>query len=119
MERLTDIAFTDSVKRAQSRYGAREHCQRLEESGRWQAELTTDLRAFIEARDSFYLATASAEGRPYIQHRGGLPGFLKVLDDRTLAFADYPGNRQYIIAGNLVENDRAVTPTLYRKHNRS
>ncbi|MDP6705995.1 MAG: pyridoxamine 5'-phosphate oxidase family protein [Alphaproteobacteria bacterium] len=107
MKRPIDIAFTDSVRRAQSRYGAREHGQRLEDSGRWQAELTPDLKAFIEARDSFYLATASADGRPYIQHRGGLPGFLKVLDDKTLGFADYPGNRQYITAGNLDENDRA------------
>lgn len=104
---LTDIAFTDSVKAAQTRYGARAHGERLEQSGRWKSAVTDDLAAFIATRDSFYLGTASAAGRPYIQHRGGPAGFLKVLDPGTLAFADYPGNKQYITAGNLMENPNA------------
>lgn len=69
--------------------------------------MTPDLAAFLAQRDSFYLATASAEGPPYIQHRGGPKGFLKALDERTLGFADFDGNRLYISAGNLSENDRA------------
>ena len=73
----------------------------------WHDTVTPDLAAFLAERDSFYLASASAEGRPYIQHRGGPKGFLKVLDDKRLAFADFGGNRQYISAGNFSENDRA------------
>ena len=69
--------------------------------------VTPDLATFIAERDSIYLATASADGRPYIQHRGGPKGFLKVLDDHTLAFADFSGNRQYITVGNLLENNKA------------
>ena len=74
----------------------------------WHDTVTPDLAAFLAERDSFYLATASAEGRPYIQHRGGPKGFLKALDDKRLAFADFGGNRQYISAGNLSENDQAA-----------
>jgi predicted pyridoxine 5'-phosphate oxidase superfamily flavin-nucleotide-binding protein len=73
----------------------------------WKDSVTPDLAAFLAGRDSFYLATASAEGRPYIQHRGGPAGFLKAIDDKHLAFADFGGNKQYITAGNLSENDRA------------
>lgn len=79
----------------------------MEQKGGWHDRVTPDLAAFIAERDSFYLATASAEGQPYAQHRGGPPGFLKVLDERTLAFADFRGNRQYITAGNLAENSHA------------
>ena len=75
--------------------------------GRGAADMKGSIAAFLAARDSFYLASASAEGRPYIQHRGGPKGFLKVLDAGRLAFADFGGNRQYITAGNLSENDRA------------
>ena len=106
MSAMTDVAFTDAVKAAQERFGTLEDARSYEESGR-PAEMTDDLAQFIAARDSVYLATASADGRPYIQHRGGMPGFLKVLGARTLGFADYPGNRQLITTGNLTENDRA------------
>ena len=88
--------------------GSREAYARMETGHGWSDRITPDLEAFIAARDSFYLATASAGGQPYIQHRGGHPGFLKVLDESTLAFADYSGNRQYISIGNLSENDRAA-----------
>jgi len=103
----TDVAFTSAVKAQQSRRGSRAAYARLEERGGWSATITEDLAAFIADRDSFYVATANAAGQPYIQHRGGPRGFLRVLDDRTLGFADFRGNRQYITAGNLAENDRA------------
>ncbi len=79
----------------------------MEEKGGWRDTITDELADFIAERDSFYIATASADGQPYIQHRGGPKGFLKVLGDRTLGFADFSGNRQYISLGNLSENDRA------------
>ncbi len=104
---ISDIAFTDAVKAAQERKGSRSSYAKMEEKGGWQNRITEDLAGFIAERDSFYLATASADGQPYMQHRGGPKGFLKVLDERTLAFADYRGNRQYISAGNLSENDKA------------
>jgi len=103
----TDIAFTPSVKALQERLGSRPAYARLEARGGWRTAITPDLAAFAAARDSFYLATANAKGQPYIQHRGGPRGFLHVLDERTLAFADYAGNRQYITAGNLAENPQA------------
>ncbi len=103
----TDVAFTPSVKALQERLGSRAAYARLEARGGWQAAVTPELAAFIAERDSFYLATANAGGQPYIQHRGGPKGFLKVLGERTLAFADYGGNRQYITAGNLAENPKA------------
>ncbi len=102
---ISDIAFTPAVKAAQEHNGSRAGYARMEEKGGWRDRVTPDLAAFVSARDSFYLATVSAEGRPYIQHRGGPRGFLKVLDERTLAFADFGGNRQYISTGNLTEND--------------
>ena len=104
---ISDIAFTDAVKAAQERKGSRSSYAKMEEKGGWQNRITEDLAGFIAERDSFYLATASADGQPYMQHRGGPKGFLKVLDERTLAFADFRGNRQYISAGNLSENDKA------------
>jgi len=103
----SDVAFTPSVKAEQVRHGSREQYRRMEERGGWQSTITPDLAAFIASMRSFYLGTSSAEGQPYIQHRGGPPGFLKVLDPGTLGFADYRGNRQYITAGNLAENPRA------------
>ena len=104
---ISDIAFTPAVKAVQERLGSRAGYARMEERGGWRDRVTDDLAAFLLERDSFYLATATADGQPYIQHRGGPAGFLKVLDDKTLAFADFSGNRQYITAGNLGENDRA------------
>ncbi|GJL60752.1 MAG: pyridoxamine 5'-phosphate oxidase [Nitrospirales bacterium] len=104
---ISDIAFTPSVKAVQERLGSRQHYMRMEEGEGWADTITPELADFIGERDSFYFATASAAGRPYIQHRGGPKGFLRVLDDRTLAFADFKGNRQYISLGNLVENHQA------------
>ena len=103
----SDVAFSPAVKAAQSRLGSRGGYARMEEKGGWRDTITDELADFIAERDSFYIATASADGQPYIQHRGGPPGFLKVLDERTLGFADFAGNRQYISLGNLSENDRA------------
>ena len=103
----SDIAFTPSVKSAQQQRGSREAYAKLETRGSWQTEVTTELRQFIAERDSFYFGTATEDGQPYIQHRGGPKGFLKVLDDSTLAFADFAGNAQYISVGNLDENDKA------------
>jgi predicted pyridoxine 5'-phosphate oxidase superfamily flavin-nucleotide-binding protein len=106
-ELVSDIAFTPAVKAWQARLGSRAGYAHMAEKRDWSDSVTPDLAAFLAERDSFYLATASAEGRPYIQHRGGPAGFLKVLDDKHLAFADFGGNKQYISAGNLSENDRA------------
>ncbi len=104
---VSDIAFTPAVKAVQERNGSRAGYARMEEKGGWRDTVTPEFAASLAERDSFYLATASGEGRPYIQHRGGPKGFLKILDDKHLAFADFGGNRQYITAGNLSENDRA------------
>lgn len=104
---ISDIAFTPSVKAAQYQRGSREAYARMERRGGWKNKVTADLAEFIGHRDSFYLATSSADGQPYIQHRGGAKGFLKVLDARTLAFADFGGNAQYISIGNLDENNKA------------
>lgn len=104
---VSEIAFTPAVKAAQEQRGSREAYAKMEERGGWQNKVTADLAEFIAQRDSFYLATASADGQPYLQHRGGSKGFLKVLDEHTLAFADFVGNAQYISIGNLEENNRA------------
>lgn len=106
--RFAEIAFTDSVKAAQTRYGTRAQNQRLEERAGPNAALSDREAAFIAARDSFYLATVSETGWPYVQHRGGPPGFLKVIDWRTLAFADFGGNRQFVGVGNAAQNDRVA-----------
>ena len=103
---VSDIAFTPAVKAAQEQRGSREAYARMEQRGGWQNTVTPDLAQFIGERDSLYLATVSADGQPYIQHRGGPKGFLKVLDEHTLAFADFAGNAQYISIGNLDENDK-------------
>ncbi len=103
----SDVAFTPAVKAIQEKLGSRAGYARMEEKGGWKTSVTPDLAGFLAQRDSFYLATASAEGQPYIQHRGGPKGFLQVIDEQTLGFADFGGNRQYISLGNLSENDRA------------
>lgn len=104
---ISDIAFTPAVKRIQAHKGSRTGYSKMEEKGGWQDTVSEDLATYIAERDSLYLGTANADGQPYIQHRGGKPGFLKVLDNKTLAFADFKGNRQYISSGNLSENDKA------------
>jgi predicted pyridoxine 5'-phosphate oxidase superfamily flavin-nucleotide-binding protein len=103
----SDIAFTPRVKAMQERLGSRSAYEGVERRGGFETHVTDDLAAFIAERDSFYLGTASADGRPYIQHRGGPRGFLKVIDRKTLAFADFSGNQQFISMGNLDENDQA------------
>lgn len=90
----------------QTRKGSRNAYHRVEERGSWQTRITPDLAAFIGAQTSVFLATINAEGQPYIQHRGGPPGFLRVLDERTIGFVDYSGNRQYITQGNLADNPK-------------
>jgi uncharacterized protein len=107
MKPSSDVAFTSAVKAVQERRGSRDGYRRMEESGGWHTTITPKLAAFIAQRDSAYLGTASAAGQPYIQHRGGPKGFIRMLDGKALAFADYAGNRQYITTGNLAENDRA------------
>ena len=107
---FADIAFTPAVQAAQTRDGSRANCAHSFEGGE---EVTNDSigereRAFIAAQRSFYIATVSETGWPYLQHRGGPRGFLKVLNDKTLAFADYAGNRQLISVGNLSGNDRVA-----------
>jgi predicted pyridoxine 5'-phosphate oxidase superfamily flavin-nucleotide-binding protein len=104
---ISDMAFTPSVKAIQERMGSRKQYARMEEGDGWSNTITQELSDFLSQVDSLYLATANVDGRPYIQHRGGPKGFLKVLDDRTLAFADFMGNRQYISLGNLAENNQA------------
>jgi len=104
---VSDIAFSPAVKQAQERLGSRKAYENVEKRGSWQNTITDDLAQFIGERDTFYLGTANSEGQPYIQHRGGPKGFLKVLDEKTLGFADYGGNRQYITVGTLTENDKA------------
>lgn len=106
-ETSTDVAFTEAVKAQQERLGSRANYQRWSETRGFARKITQELVEFIETRTSAYLGTASAEGRPYIQHRGGPAGFLRVVDAKTIAFADYPGNRQYISIGNLSENPKA------------
>ncbi|HWE22137.1 MAG TPA: pyridoxamine 5'-phosphate oxidase family protein [Hyphomicrobiaceae bacterium] len=103
----SDVAFTPAVKAVQERRGSRGSYAKMEVKGGFRTAVTPDLAAFLGAARSFYLATASADGRPYIQHRGGPPGFLRALDAHTLGFADFKGNRQYITTGNLAENPRA------------
>src|SRR5262245_30229328 len=104
----SDVAFSPAVKAIQEQRGSRAGYARMEENGGWRTVITRELKDFLAATRSFYFATASAAGQPYIQHRGGPEGFLHVLDEKTLGFADYAGNRQYITSGNLGENARAM-----------
>jgi hypothetical protein len=104
----SDIVFTPTVKAIQERMGSRQAYARREQAGSWPNAITPELAAFVEEQTSLFLATANRDGQPYIQHRGGPPGFLRVLDSRRLAFADYSGNRQYITLGNLTDNPRAA-----------
>lgn len=104
---VSDIAFTPAVKAIQERLGSRRGYAGMEARGGWSDVVTEELREFLSEQDTIFLGTAAADGRPYIQHRGGQRGFLKILDDRTLGFADFVGNKQYISTGNLAENPKA------------
>jgi uncharacterized protein len=103
-----DITFTPGVKKAQERYGSRRKYAKFEAGESDFLGLTEAETEFIAGRDGFYMATVGEDGQPYIQYRGGAPGFLKVLDGRTLGFADFRGNLQYISVGNLSQNNRAA-----------
>ncbi|PSH64547.1 pyridoxamine 5'-phosphate oxidase family protein [Phyllobacterium sophorae] len=103
----SDVAFTPTVKSIQTRKGSRDGYAGMEQRGAWRTGITPDLAQFIQSQISVFLATANSEGQPYIQHRGGPAGFLHVLDERTIAFADFAGNRQYITQGNLADNAKA------------
>lgn len=105
---FADIAFTDSVKAAQTRYGSRRTYQKFELDPERGDRLTEREIDFITDRDSFYMGSVNETGWPYVQHRGGPKGFLKVLDDQTVAFADFRGNKQYISVGNLNVDDRVA-----------
>lgn len=107
MEYSSDIGFTDAVKAIQARKGSRKAYARVEEKGGWQTTITPELAQLLETQRSIFLATVNNMGQPYIQHRGGPPGFLNVLDERTLDFVDFKGNRQFITQGNLTENTQA------------
>lgn len=101
-----EIAFTDTVKRVQEKQGSRRSYARMDGDVETNVRLSEREAAFIAARDSFYMATVGETGWPYMQHRGGPPGFVKLLDDRTLGLADFQGNRQYVTVGNLLTDDR-------------
>jgi predicted pyridoxine 5'-phosphate oxidase superfamily flavin-nucleotide-binding protein len=103
----SDVAFTPTVKAIQARKGSRQGYAGMEERGAWETHITAEVAEFIARQTSVFLGTASSDGQPYIQHRGGPPGFLKVLDDKTIGFADFAGNRQYITLGNLTDNPKA------------
>ncbi|MCZ6698267.1 MAG: pyridoxamine 5'-phosphate oxidase family protein [Planctomycetota bacterium] len=104
---VSDIAFTPSVKAVQERLGSRRGYSSMEQRGGWSDVVTPELAQFVAERDTMFIATVNAEGQPYIQHRGGPAGFLKVIDEHTLGFADFSGNRQYISVGNLRDNPKA------------
>jgi predicted pyridoxine 5'-phosphate oxidase superfamily flavin-nucleotide-binding protein len=103
----SDVAFTPAVKAIQAKRGSRAHYAKMEDKGGWRTAITSDLAGRLAEARSFYLATASADGQPYVQHRGGPPGFVRIVGERTLGFADFKGNRQYITTGNLAENAKA------------
>ncbi|HWS40381.1 MAG TPA: pyridoxamine 5'-phosphate oxidase family protein [Arenimonas sp.] len=102
----SDIAFTETVKAIQTEKGSRRAYANMERNGGWNTEISDDLQSFIEAQISVFLATANNDGQPYIQHRGGPPGFLRVLDEKTIGFVDFNGNRQFISSGNLSDNPK-------------
>ena len=117
-EYSSDIAFTPTIKAIQARKGSRQTYARMEEGGAWRTTISPDLAEFVAAQTSVFLGTASADGQPYIQHRGGPAGFLHVLDDKTIAFADFVGNRQFITQGNLSENPKAFLFLIDYAHRR-
>ena len=114
----SDIAFTPAVKDIQARKGSRSGYAQMEERGSWETTITPGLADFIGGQTSIFLATANKDGQPYIQHRGGPKGFLRVLDEKTIAFADFAGNRQYLTQGNLTENPKAYLFLIDYAHRR-
>jgi predicted pyridoxine 5'-phosphate oxidase superfamily flavin-nucleotide-binding protein len=114
----SDIAFTPTVKAIQAARGSRETYARMEAHGGFRTGVTDELRAFLAGVDTAYLATSNSAGQPYAQHRGGPKGFIRAIDGRTLGFADYAGNRQYISIGNLAENDKAFLFLMDYAHRR-
>jgi len=114
----SDVAFTPAVKAIQTKKGSREAYAQVEANGGWRTEIDDKLAGFLANTNSFYLATATADGQPYIQHRGGPKGCVRVLDKRTIAFADYAGNRQYLTQGNLSENPKAYIFIMDYAHRR-
>lgn len=114
----SDIAFTATVKAIQTARGSRENYARMEARGGFRTEASADLEAFLAEIDTAYLATATADGQPYAQHRGGPKGFIRLLDPHTLAFADFVGNRQYVSTGNLAENNKAFLFLMDYAHQR-
>jgi predicted pyridoxine 5'-phosphate oxidase superfamily flavin-nucleotide-binding protein len=114
----SDVAFTAAVKAVQARKGSRRAYAKMEAQGGFETEVTPDLVAFLAEVDTAFLATSNAEGQPYAQHRGGPKGFIRALDQKTLGFADYSGNRQYISTGNLSENDKAFLILIDYAHRR-
>ncbi|MGF1458971.1 MAG: pyridoxamine 5'-phosphate oxidase family protein [Leptolyngbyaceae cyanobacterium] len=104
--KFTEIAFTPTVKATQARYGSRQAYARMEAHGTANNTLSPPMAEFIQARDGFYMGTVNSEGWPYVQFRGGPIGFLKVLDNQTLGFADFGGNAQYLSISNLADSDR-------------
>jgi uncharacterized protein len=114
----SDVAFTPAVKAIQRAKGSREAYAHVEQSGGWRTEIDDKLAGFLANTNSFYLATATADGQPYIQHRGGPTGFIKILDKTAIAFADFAGNRQYLTQGNLSENRKAYIFIMDYAHRR-
>jgi predicted pyridoxine 5'-phosphate oxidase superfamily flavin-nucleotide-binding protein len=114
----SDVAFTPAVKAIQSRKGSRDAYAEAAENGDWRTEVDERLTATLAETNSFYFATATADGQPYIQHRGGPKGFVRILDKKTLAFSDYAGNRQYVTQGNLSENPKAYMFLMDYAHRR-
>ena len=118
MHPASDIAFTPAVKACQARRGSRTAYARLEARGGFRTAIDETLTGFLAQVDTAYLATANAGGQPYAQHRGGPKGFIRVVDEHTVGFADFAGNRQYISTGNLAENDRAFLFLMDYAHRR-
>ncbi len=114
----SDIAFTPAVKAIQTDKGSRRGYSKMEMGGGWETTVSPQLATFLSELDMFYFGTANAEGQPYIQYRGGPPGFLRIIDDKTLGFADFGGNKQYITLGNLSENPKAFIFLMDYAHRR-
>jgi predicted pyridoxine 5'-phosphate oxidase superfamily flavin-nucleotide-binding protein len=118
MRKFAEIAFTPAVKAAQTERGSRESYERFAQNGPANDTITPDIRDFIAQLDGFYLGTVGSNGYPYIQFRGGQPGFLKAVDEKTLGFADFKGNVQYVSIGNLADNDKAFLFLMDYRHRR-